>query len=95
MKAPDKIYIPYYPNYDGIDTHLSDDWFDSRDIDQYVEGWKEYIHKDALIEWLQKEYKIVSWYDEKMRHVTGCVGDTSSSGKAEAYQSVINKLNSM
>lgn len=94
MEAPSKIYIPFYPNYDGIDTHLSDEWFEGKAID-HVEGWIEYIHKDVLIEWLRKKYETVSWYDEKMRHVTGCVGDTSSSGKAEAYQSVINKLNSM
>ena len=59
-----------------------------------IEG-ETYIRKDALIEWLRKEYETVSWYDEKMRHVTRCVGDTSSSGKAQAYQSVIDKLNSM
>ena len=58
-------------------------------------GAEEYIRKDALIEWLRKEYETASWYDEKMRHVTGCVGDTSSSGKAQAYQAVIDKLNSM
>lgn len=56
MKAPNKIYIPFYPNDDGIDTHLGDDWFDSKDIDQYVEGWKEYIREGALIEWLEEGY---------------------------------------
>ena len=54
MKAPNKIYIPFYPNYDGIDTHLSDEWFEGKAID-HVEGWKEYIHKDALMEWVEKE----------------------------------------
>lgn len=53
MKAPDKIYIPFYPNYDGIDTHLSDEWFEGKAID-HVEGWIEYIRKDALMEWTNK-----------------------------------------
>ena len=54
MITPDKIYIPYYPNYDGIDTHLSDEWFEGKAID-HVEGWKEYIHKDTLMEWVKSE----------------------------------------
>lgn len=54
MITPDKIYIPFYPNYDGIDTHLSDEWFEGKAID-HVEGWKEYIHKDALLEWVESE----------------------------------------
>lgn len=54
MKAPNKIYIPYYPNYDGIDTHLSDEWFEGEDID-HVEGWVEYICKDVLMEWVESE----------------------------------------
>lgn len=60
MKVSDKIYIPFYPNDDGIDTHLGDDWFDNKDIDQYVEGWKEYINKDALLEWLEYEKE---WFE--------------------------------
>ena len=84
MTVPDKIYIEQKAvMYDMVNTEpcKPDDY--------------EYIRKDALIEWLRKEYETVSWYDEKMRHVTGSVGDTSSSGKAQAYQAVIDKLNSM
>ena len=83
MKAPDKIYLNR--------IHPEPYWFKDKQLDFDL----EYISKDTLIEWLQKEYETVSWYDEKMRHVTGCVGDTSSSGKAQAYQAVIDKLNSM
>lgn len=83
MKAPDKIYI----DNRGVYAELP--------IFSQADANVEYIRKDALIEWLRKEYETVSWYDEKMRHVTGCVGDTSSSGKAQAYKSVIDKLNSM
>ena len=83
MAAPDKIYLNR--------IHPEPYWFKDKQLDFDL----EYISKDALIEWLRKEYETVSWYDEKMRHVTRCVGDTSSSGKAQAYQSVIDKLNSM
>lgn len=84
--APDKIYLPK----EEIEERKP--WIETT----YDPNWDEcYIHKDTLIEWLRKEYETVSWYDEKMRHVTGCVGDTSSSGKAQAYQAVIDKLNSM
>ena len=55
----------------------------------------EYILKDALLEWLKKEYETISWYHEKMKHVTGCIGDTDSSGKAEAYKEVIEKIESL
>ena len=83
---PDKIYLP------KEELEERKPWIETT----YDPNWDEcYIRKNALIEWLQKEYETVSWYDEKMRHVTGCVGDTSSSGKAQAYQAVIDKLNSM
>lgn len=81
MITPDKIYIPFYPNDGGIDTHLGDDWFDSKDIDQYVEGWKEYIHKDALISFLEKEKKdLFNWHfhDEDR--------------KFKVYEEIINKI---
>ena len=54
-----------------------------------------YIRKDALVEWLKKEYETISWYYEKMKHVTGSVGDNSCSGKAEAYRKVIEKIESL
>lgn len=79
MIIPDKIYIPYYPNYDGIDTHLSDEWFEGKAID-HVEGWKEYIRKDALLEWIQEARAVP--------HENAITRDL-------AFQEVINKLNSM
>lgn len=85
MGVPDKICVAPYQIFD----------YDLEIQEVGHNGAEEYIRKDTLIEWLRKEYETVSWYDEKMRHVTGCVGDTSSSGKAQAYQAVIDKLNSM
>lgn len=79
MIIPDKIYIPYYPNYDGIDTHLSDEWFEGKVID-HVEGWKEYIRKDALLEWIQEARAVP--------HENAIVRDL-------AFQEFINKLNSI
>ncbi len=80
MKAPDKIYIPYYPNYDGIDTHLSDEWFEGKAID-HVEGWIEYICKDVLLEWIKANLQDRDNWNEK--------------SAAEAFCETIDKLNSM
>lgn len=84
MEAPDKIYIEQKAvMYDMVNTEpcKPDDY--------------EYIRKDTLMEWLRKEYKTTSWYYEKMKHVTRCIGDNSSSGKAEAYKKVIEKIESL
>lgn len=83
--APDKIYI-------HRTIHLG--LLSAAEID--ITGQDaQYIRKDALLEWLRKEYETISWYHEKMQHVTGCVGNTDSSGKAEAYKKVIDKLISL
>lgn len=52
MKAPDKIYIPLYPNYDLDGFHLADEWM--YEPHKEVEN-VEYIRKDALLDYLQKE----------------------------------------
>ena len=83
MNTPDKIYIQ--PN-------AHDGWFEGEKPSDIFE---EYIRKDVLMEWLRKEYETISWYHEKMKHVTGCIGDTDSSGKAEAYKEVIEKIESL
>lgn len=62
---------------------------------RYDDDIIEYIRKDALLEWLKKEYETISWYYEKMKHVTRCIGDNSYSGKAEAYKKVIEKIESL
>ena len=51
MKAPDKIYIPLYPNYSLDGFHLADEWM--YEPHKEVEN-VEYIRKDALLEWLQE-----------------------------------------
>ena len=88
MNAPDKIFILNHKDYS--DRRILNA-FTEKDNDTDI----EYISKDALLEWLQKEYDTISWYHEKMQHVTGCIGDTDSSGKAEAYKEVIEKINAM
>lgn len=87
--APDKIYTCYNIE-EGEKRQL---W--STVLLSDVEQVGEYIRKDALLEWLRNEYKTISWYYEKMKHVTGCIGDNSSSGKAEAYKKVIDKIESL
>ena len=48
MKAPDKIYIPLYPNHSLDGYHLADDYMyePQQDFNNV-----EYIRKDALLEW--------------------------------------------
>ena len=82
--APDKIY---YHKGSLRTPYANEHRLNDTDV--------EYIRKDALLEWLLNEYKTISWYHEKMQHVTGCVGNTDSSGKAEAYKKVIDKLISL
>ena len=86
--APDKIYVAE----SLIKTPYGNEWSPTPYISREN---TEYIRKDALLEWLRKEYETISWYHEKMQHVTGCVGNTDSSGKAEAYKKVIDKLISL
>lgn len=81
MKAPDKIYIPLYPNHSLDGVHLGDDWMyePHKECDNVT-----YIRKDALIEWLLKGVEM-----SEMCHSE--YGDAC----AQAYQAVIDKLNSM
>lgn len=102
MKAPDRIYIPFYPNYDGIDTHLSDEWFEGKAID-HVEGWVEYIRKDIVDETIktaedhayfagQEKFreKLMEWIQEEraIPHENAITRDL-------VFQEVVNRLNSM
>lgn len=69
METPDKIYIQ--PN-------AHDGWFEgNKPNDNFV----EYIRKDALLEWIEKE-------------LNECVGN-SSWQRFNALQDVINKINSL
>lgn len=89
MEAPDKIYIAETPN------KLIEIWSDEPIESKPYITEHEYIRKDALLEWLRNEYETISWYYEKMQHVTGSVGDNSSYGKVEAYKKVIDKIESL
>ena len=81
--APDKIYT----DNRGVYAELP--------VFSQTDANVEYIRKNALLEWLRKEYETISWYHEKMKHVTGRVGDNSSSGKAEAHKKAIDKIESL
>lgn len=87
--APDKIFLvtPSCASEQDKPFWSEEEWQGAISV--------EYIRKDALLEWLKKEYETSSWYYEKMKHVTGCIGDTGSSGRAEAYKKVIEKIESL
>ena len=77
--APDKIYI------DGFSAFATEP----------VKNGIEYIRKDALMEWMNEKLKTARWYYEKMKHVTGSIGENDTWGKIEAYQEIINEINSL
>lgn len=76
MEAPDKIYIQ--PN-------AHDRWFEgNKPNDNFV----EYIRKEALLEYLRKEYALVDFHLKAQ-------DDPVWWGQRNAFQQVIDKLNSL
>ena len=57
--------------------------------DRHV-GNLEYIRKDALLEWLRKEYEVSKWFYE-----THAKPGELHTGKCEAYKQVIDKIESL
>ena len=58
MKAPDKIYIPIIEE-DGKRLLCTNWWeTDTSSRNAYVNETIPYIHKDALLEWLEKKVGI-------------------------------------
>lgn len=83
MKAPDKIYIPLYPNYSLDGFHLADEWM--YQPHKEVENVK-YICKDALLELLKPE-KDICFCDDYER---GCID-----GRNGLVEELLDKLNEM
>ncbi len=79
MKAPDKVFV--YCDYDGNPDK----------VDIYPLGKKsiEYIRKDALLEWAKEKY------EEYDRRLVGFPDDGTHWGQRNAFQQIIDKLNSM
>ena len=85
MEAPDKIYAKYH------ETEIAYGF----DIDKYPsEGTIEYVRKDRLMGWLEKELKTLSWDDDSMKTVTHG-GGAETYGKIDFCKRVINKLNEL
>ena len=82
MTAPDKIYIPIYPNYNLDGEHLGDEW-----MYEPHKGFNnaEYIRKDALLEWAKEHYTSL---DITKR-------DMWDGGYNCAIKELIDKLNSL
>lgn len=84
MIAPDKIYIPIIEE-DGKKLLCTNWWgTDTSSRNAYVNETIPYIRKDALIEWLLKGVEMSEICHSEY-------GDAC----AQAYQAVIDKLNSM
>ena len=79
-KAQDKIY------FDQHSAHYNNDKRNNDDI--------EYIRKNALLEWAKEKLKTIKWYTKTMSPVTrgGCA---ENYGKADAFQELIDKINSL
>lgn len=78
---PDKIYIPQHNIEAGTIQELDE---------LIVEGSVEYIRKDALLEWAKEKYNKA--YKLHLKR-----GDNYAygQGKMDAYQKLIDKLNSV
>lgn len=83
MEAPDKIYMT--PSYGEPDNVLLAS-FSKSHLDYHRDI--EYIRKDALLEFLRKEYALVDFHLKAQ-------DDPVWWGQRNAFQQVIDKLNSM
>lgn len=93
MKAPNNIWLSKFEEDPGDNEYgIFEQW--SLEPISNAENEK-YIRKDALLEWLGEKLKTARWYYEKMKHVTGSIGENNTWGKIEAYQEIINKINSL
>lgn len=79
MKAPDKVF---FPNDINLMTKLSLVIKQKDDVC--------YIRKDALLEWLQNEYKANAWFYE-----THAKPNAIHSTRCETYKKVIEKIESL
>ena len=92
MKAPDKIYLI---ERDPEDISIA--WYDDSEINRELttnDRKLAYIRKDALLEWAKEKLKTIKWYTKTMSPVTrgGCA---ENYGKADAFQELIDKINSL
>jgi hypothetical protein len=82
MKAPEKLYIGRR-NYGPLIGGWESQPFSSKEIESI-----EYIRKDALLEWANKRL-------EEFRHIAEISNDVAADGEVDAFEELIDKLNSM
>jgi len=83
MEAPDKIYLREFK-----EGGLSQVWSGIKPTEETIIALPEYIRKDALLEYLRKEYALVDFHLKAK-------DDPVWWGQRNAFQQVIDKLNSM
>lgn len=83
--APDKIYVAADSELGFKNTKTAIAFSFEQKFDTV-----EYIRKDALLEWLQKEYETNKWFYD-----THAKPNNLHTGRCEVYKKVIDKLNSM
>ena len=79
MKAPDKIYIDDLAVVNDCVTKIS--------LEQ-LPNFSEYIRKDALMEWVYMRL-------EEFRYIAKISNDAAADGEVDAFEELIDKLNSM
>lgn len=85
MKIPDKIYLREFKG-----AGLAQVWSAIKPTEKTIVASHEYIHKDTLMEWLQKEYDTNKWFYD-----THAKPNNLHIGKCEAYKQVIDKIESL
>ena len=85
MKAPDKIYLPIVQGRTRKDIRYDATYFAPT---EFAEENIEYIRKEALLEWLESVVSL------NLFAIEG-VGNDYQHGKNDAYQHIIDKLNSI
>ena len=79
MKAPDKVYIDDLAVVNDSVTKIS--------LEQ-LPNFSEYIRKDTLLEWVYKRL-------EEFRYIAKISNDAAADGEVDAFEELIDKLNSM
>lgn len=80
-KIPDKIYVAE----SLIKTPYGNEWSPTPYISRES---TEYIRKEALLEWANKRL-------EEFRHIAEISNDVAADGEVDAFEELIDKLNSM
>lgn len=91
MNAPDKIYLQTCGDCPGFECE-SCQFQDLAEVswceDKIFDTDKEYIRKDALMEWANKRL-------EEFRHIAEISNDVAADGEVDAFEELIDKLNEM